>query len=119
VWSDKGWDEPLIKETFDVSRTQLTLAMRNEKKETIKRDDKKETIKRDDKKESLKTTEQKQKILSYIEEHGVTTTREAAELLRVGPTRVKALLQQLINDNKIIGRGNNKNRIYYLAEQDK
>jgi predicted HTH transcriptional regulator len=60
---------------------------------------------------------QKELILSYIEENGKITTGDAAELLKVGVTRIKALFYQLIDDKKITAQGDNKNRRYVISKE--
>jgi len=106
VWTEMKWNTPTLIEMLEADRTKLTLPL------------KKVTIKNDDKKDTQKTTAQKELILSYIEEHGEITTREAAELLLVGLSRSKALLHQLTDGGKITPQGDNKNRIYCLARTE-
>lgn len=43
VWEDEGWEEPIIKESFDPDRTSLILKFT--KKQAIKASDKKQGIK--------------------------------------------------------------------------
>ena len=95
-------NSPSIIELTEVDRTKLTLPL------------KKVTIKSDEKKDGKKTTKQKELILSFVEEHGEITTREATELLQVSASRAKVLFHQLIDSGKIISQGDNKNRCYKI-----
>lgn len=59
VWEDEGWEEPIIKESFDPDRTSLILKFT--KKQAIKASDKKQAIKASDKKQGIKTNENTKK----------------------------------------------------------
>ena len=113
IWENMNWDSPIIDEMLDFDRTKLTLPL---KKVTTKSDGKKVTAKSDGKKVTTKSEKQKEFILNYIYEYGQITTADAAELLDVGTSRAKTLLYQLVDSEKIIAQGEDKNRSYVLAK---
>ena len=121
VWESMGWNLPEWQESIDSDRSCLVLPIHQEiysgddKQVTTKSDDKKVTIKSDDN-TITKTQRQKEIILVYIHEHGRITTAEAADLLRVGVSRAKSLMHQLVASKEIQAQGDNKNRSYIKRE---
>ena len=108
VWSDEGWEEPVIEERFDPDRTVLSLPF--VKKATKKIGDKKSAIKSDDKRVTKKTQMQYDKILEFMEEGKEYGIWDFCELLGLKESRTKDILKRLSAYIDTIG--SNKGRKY-------
>ena len=108
VWSDEGWEEPVIEERFDPDRTVLSLSF--VKKATKKIGDKKSAIKSDDKRVTKKTQMQYDKILEFMEEGKEYGIWDFCKLLGLKESRTKDILKRLSAYIDTIG--SNKGRKY-------
>jgi predicted HTH transcriptional regulator len=112
TWEDEGWKEPVIEERFDPDRTILTLEF--VKKQAIKASDKKQAIKASDKKQAIKTSDSIKKIRAYLEEHGVSKTKDIANDINLSPARTRAILSKMQDVEPL---GENRNRKYRLKKK--
>lgn len=109
VWEDKGWEGPIIRESFDPDRTSLILKFI--KKQANKTSDKKQANKTSDKKQANKTDKNMEKIRLYLQEHETAKTRDIAELLGLSVARARVVLSDM---NDVEALGTNRNRTYRL-----
>ena len=61
-----------------------------------------------------KTGDKKEAIISYLKKNEVGKATEIAKLLGLKPTRTREILAEMINDEIVIPKGQNKNRTYKL-----
>ncbi len=109
VWEDKGWEEPMIEESFDPDRTSLIL--RFSEKQAIKTSDKKQAIKTSDKKQAIKTYKNKEKIRKYLQKCEMAKTSDIAEMLGLSVARTRAMLSEMDDVEAV---GTNRIRTYRL-----
>ena len=125
VWSDQGWEEPVINEEFNPDRTILTLSFLKKsddkkatiKKATIKSDDKKATIELNGKKITKNTKKQLDIILEFMKPGVWYTSTDIMPLLNVKETRTKELLKILIDLDFISDNGSNKWKRYIKKDE--
>ena len=96
VWSDQGWEEPMIEEGFDPDRTVLSLSFK-------KSGDKKAAIKSGDRKVTKKTQMQYDRILEFMEDGKEYGIWDFCELLGLKESRTKDILKGLSDKIEIIG----------------
>ncbi|HBA46408.1 MAG TPA: AAA family ATPase, partial [Lachnospiraceae bacterium] len=68
--------------------------------------------------QAAKTIANKQSILAYIAENGSAGSADIAEHIGLSQTRVRALLLELGDDEKIKPYGNGRSRRYALPESE-
>ena len=112
VWEDEGWEEPIIKESFDPDRTSLILKFI--KKQAIKTSDKKQAIKTSDKKRTVKTGKNMKEIRLYLQKCETAKTSDIAEVLGLSMARTRVILSEM-DDVEILGT--NRTRRYRLREK--
>ena len=100
VWEDKGWEEPIIGESFDPDRTSLILKFV-----------KKQANKTSDKKQANKTYKNKEKIRIYLQKHEIAKTSDIAEFLVLSVARTRAVLSEM---DDVEAMGTNRTRTYRL-----
>lgn len=100
VWKQQGWKEPEVLEEFGPDRTILKLSF-------IKSGDKKE--------KAQKKAQQLETIIQYMKPGEEYKTREIAELLKVKDSRARALMAELVQEEKIKAEGENRGRRYVLV----
>ena len=100
VWKQQGWKEPEVSEEFGPDRTILKLSF-------IKSGDKKE--------KAQKKAQQLETIIQYMKPGEEYKTREIAELLKVKDSRARALMAELVQEEKIKAEGENRGRRYVLV----
>jgi ATP-dependent DNA helicase RecG len=66
--------------------------------------------------QAIKTSDRKRALLSYIEEHGQITASKAADLLTLSKGRVRAILQEMTN-NDTIEKVGDKRYAYYVLKK--
>lgn len=103
VWSNQGWEEPVIEERFDPDRTVLSLSFK-------KSGDKKAAIKSGDRKVTKKTQMQYDRILEFMEDGKEYGIWDFCELLGLKESRTKDILKGLSDKIEIIG--SNRDRRY-------
>ena len=111
IWKQQNFVEPIITETLEPERTTLILSMKSERTES---DDKKVTAKSDGKKVTAKSAVQKRAVIEYITREVSVTSQDVAELLKVGLSRAKTILRELVAEEIIVAEGADKNRRYSL-----
>lgn len=94
VWEDEGWEEPVIKESFDPGRTSLILKFI--------------------KKQAIKTNKHQEKIRWYLQKHETSKTRDIAELPGLSMARTREILSAM---DDVEGIGKNKVRTYRLRRE--
>ena len=67
-------------------------------------------------KQTKKTVENKEKIVEFIRKNGTSKTSEIAKLLNLSEARARAILKELIVEEKISASGGTKGKIYFLAK---
>ena len=108
TWEEQGWEEPMIEERYgDAARTSLILSF-NEK----------QAKKTSGIKQTRKTLKNKENILEYLQKNGDSKTGDIAEFLKLSESRTRAILKELVIEEKIIANGGNKNKIYFLRNTD-
>ncbi|MDO4318602.1 MAG: putative DNA binding domain-containing protein [Lachnospiraceae bacterium] len=107
VWKKQGWVPPIIDESFEPERITLSLFIE-------KNGDKKMAIECGDKKVSAKTALHKAAIIAYLTEHVEAKNNDISELLGLKPSRVRAILGEMVEEGFIVAEGGNKKRIYKL-----
>ena len=103
VWSNQGWEEPMIEEGFNPDRTVLSLSFK-------KSGDKKAAIKSGDRKVTKKTQMQYDRILEFMEDGKEYGIWDFCELLGLKESRTKDILKGLSDKIEIIG--SNRDRRY-------
>ena len=104
--SEYGLAAPEFLEIGDTFRVNL---FRYEDKKPIKKADKK-PIKKADKKPIY--IERQQMILTYLNEYGKITNKEARELLGLAESTTKRILKQMVQEEQLVEQGERKARIY-------
>ncbi len=94
VWEDEGWEEPVIKESFDPDRTLLLLKFI--------------------KKQAIKTVKNMKEIRLYLQKHKTAKTSDIAELLGLSMARTRVILSEM-DDVETLGI--NRTRRYRLREK--
>lgn len=104
AWEAQGWDEPVITESFNPDRTELSLSFE-------KTSDKKQATKRSNTRIGER---QKAEVIEYLTDHASAKTAEIATLLGVSLPRARVVLTNLIAENIVVAEGANRNRTYRL-----
>ena len=103
IWEKQGWTKPTINEDFEPDRITLSLPINKSNYKPTKTGDK-----------PTKTGDKKEAIISYLKKNEVGKATEIAKLLGLKPTRTREILAEMINDEIVIPKGQNKNRTYKL-----
>ena len=117
TWDEQGWEEPIIEERYgDAARTCLLLsfAEKQAKKTSEKNKRKKQAKKTSEKKQAKKTSENKAVILKYIEQNGISKTKEISQLLKLSEARTRTILRELVSEGKLATNGETKGKVYFL-----
>ena len=104
LWEKRGWQTPRLHESYEPERTHIRMVMK-------KRDDKYKKV-------TIKSDSQKAAITEFLWENDFGRTADFAELLKVGPTRVKKLVHELESEGIVTARGGNRNRVYILTKKE-
>ena len=112
VWNKQGWKEPVITETFEPDRINLSLTMINERR---KNGDKISATKNGDKKSAI-TEKTKMKIIGYLTDNASATCSEIAEILGLQASRSREYLSEMIKEGVLESEGANRNRRYRLKK---
>ena len=117
TWDEQGWEEPIIEERYgDAARTCLLLsfAEKQAKKTSEKNKRKKQAKKTSEKNQAKKTSENKAVILKYIEQNGISKTKEISQLLKLSEARTRIILRELVSEGKLATNGETKGKVYFL-----
>ena len=117
TWDEQGWEEPIIEERYgDAARTCLLLsfAEKQAKKISEKNKRKKQAKKTSEKNQAKKTSENKAVILKYIEQNGISKTKEISQLLKLSEARTRIILRELVSEGKLATNGETKGKVYFL-----
>ena len=107
VWKKQGWSAPVINESFEPDRITLSLTFGEAS-------DKKQAIKSSDKKQAAKTVAYREAIVAYLTENVSAKCSELSDLIGISNSRTRAVLSKMIEDDILIVKGENKNRVYKL-----
>jgi len=99
-WKKFGYNAPRLHESYEPERTHIIMPLR-------KSDDKEKQV-------TIKSDSQKAAIVEFLSENRSGRTTDFADILKVGTTRVKQLLYELVADDVIESCGANRNRTYRL-----
>ena len=110
VWEDEGWVEPEIIEKFDPDRTILSLTFL--KKAAKKSGEKKVAKKNGEKKVTKKTQEKYDTILAAMKPEIWYKSSDFENILSVKESRIKVLLNELVELGKLESTGNTKGKKY-------
>lgn len=111
VWNQEGWVEPIIEEWIEpYERTVLRLSFK--KKVAIKIGDKKMAINNNEIKKTLKTKQHYEQILSSMEKDVWYKSSEILDFVDVKISRLKVLLNNLVDSKQLITEGINKSKRY-------
>ena len=118
VWNDEGWIPPTVDELYKPDRTILTLAF--SKKQAASGKNKRQAEKTSDKRKKQaektsgngKTADNKQAIIEFIAQKGITKTAEIADAVGLSQPRVRVLLSELIEEDRIEAKGVGRARVY-------
>ena len=105
VWKKQGWPAPIITESFEPDRINLSLLVGES-------GDKKVAIESGDK--TAKTLIQRQAIIEYLTEKITVKTSEIALFLGVKDSRARYLLAEMVEEGIIVAEGEKKYRVYKL-----
>ena len=115
VWESQGWKAPEVEEQYNPDRTILTLSF---EKQAIKTGDKnrrqKQAIKTGDNGKLAKTVRHKQTIMDFIQKKRICSTAELSEQLGLSLSRTRALLAELVDEEKIAAEGDRRSRHYRI-----
>ena len=117
TWDEQGWEEPIIEERYgDAARTCLLLsfAEKQAKKTSEKNKRKKQAKKTSEKNQAKKTSENKAVILKYIEQNGISKTKEISQLLKLSEARTRIILRELVSEGMLATNGETKGKVYFL-----
>lgn len=111
VWNQEGWVEPIIEEWIEpYERTVLRLSFK--KKVAIKIGDKKMAINNNEIKKTLKTKQHYEQILSSMEKDVWYKSSEILNFVDLKISRLKVLLNNLVDSKQLITEGINKSKRY-------
>ena len=105
VWSDRGWTVPVIEEDSNPSRTRLILVFDGEQANKTSE-------------QANKTSEHKERIFLFLQENGISKTKDIAEAISLSQARVRVILSEMVNDGIITARGKTNSRLYSLTNQN-
>ena len=103
VWTDQGWNSPVVEEFYNPDRTRLSLDFSP-----------KATKKTSEENKRRKTEENYVAIKKYLKQHGLSKTTDIAVAIELSPARTRVLLKEIPGVNF---EGTNTNRRYYLLEE--
>lgn len=109
VWRERGWPEPVIKESAEPDRITLSLSLLKKKSS-----DNKVATKSSNKIRQLKTASQKAAILEYLTDHALAKCVDIAQMLGVKDARARRILSEMVEDGTVSSEGGNRNRVYKL-----
>ena len=75
---------------------------------------KKQAKKTSEKNKAKKTSENKAVILKYIEQNGISKTKEISQLLKLSEARTRTILRELVSEGKLATNGETKGKVYFL-----
>ena len=103
VWTDQGWNSPVVEEFYNPDRTRLSLDFSP-----------KVTKKTSEENKRRKTEENYIAIRKYLQQHGLSKTVDIAAAIELSPARTRVLLKEIPG---VYFEGTNTNRKYYLIEE--
>ena len=98
VWKKQGWAAPVISESFEPDKITLTLPIGTD----------------GNKRATAKTVAYKQAIISYLTENISAKSTEISDLIGLKRTRVKEILDEMVNEDIISVECIGKSKIYKL-----
>ena len=104
IWSDQGWDEPLIEEEYNPDRTILVLPFES-KKQAIKTSDK----------ITDKTRQHIQEVVNKVTQNGAMKSTDIAAALSLSLARTRVILRYMVEQGMLLEKGANKNRTYEMS----
>ncbi len=123
VWEDEGWVEPIIEEKFEPDRTILILEFnkkvgkeKDDKKAAKKSGEIKAAKKSGEKKVTKKTEENYNFILGAMQPDTWYRASEFTDVVSLKETRIKELLSELCQQDKIESTGSTKGKMYRKKE---
>ena len=120
VWEAEGWTEPVIIERFNPDRTILELCFakktfeKSAEKKCRKKVPEKSAEKRCRKKVTKKTQEHYERILSVMQPGVWYKVTDLADVLPVGERRIKVLLSELVELDRLESTGSTKGKKYRI-----
>lgn len=106
IWEEQEWKEPIIEEKMNPDRTILILSFLKKVPEKSTR-----------KKVTQKTLIQYEKILSYMQLNRWYKAADFINILDVKERRIKNILRELVDDEKLIDNGVTKGKRYKKANK--
>jgi len=116
VWTDQGWNSPVVEEFYNPDRTRLSLdfSPKVTKKTSEENKRRKQAKKTSEENKRRKTEENYVAIKKYLQQHGLSKTVDIAAAIELSPARTRVLLKEIPGVNF---EGTNTNRKYYLIEE--
>ena len=118
VWDSQGWKEPIVEEQYNPDRTILKLSLvknQAEKKVAKKSGEKKVAKKSGEKKVTKKTQENYKAILGAMQPDVWYKAADFRDFVQVKESRVKELLAELVELEKVESTGSTKGKKYKKA----
>jgi len=117
VWSNEGWEDPIIEERLDgVERTKLSLSFME--KATKKSDEKKATKKSDEKKITTRTQAQIEAVLANMVPGKWYRSSDLMGVLEIKETRTKELLRLMVKMGELVDDGSTKGKRYQINNKE-
>ena len=116
VWTDQGWNSPVVEEFYNPDRTRLSLdfSPKATKKTSEENKRRKQAKKTSEENKRRKTEENYVAIKKYLQQHGLSKTVDIAAAIELSPARTRVLLKEIPG---VYFEGTNTNRKYYLIEE--
>ena len=116
VWTDQGWNSPVVEEFYNPDRTRLSLdfSPKVTKKTSEENKRRKQAKKTSEENKRRKTEENYIAIRKYLQQHGLSKTVDIAAAIELSPARTRVLLKEIPG---VYFEGTNTNRKYYLIEE--
>ncbi len=116
IWDSQGWVVPEVEEQYNPDRTVLTLSFEKKQAEKTSRKNKqkKQAEKTSRNGKAAKTAENKQQIVEFLKKEGSCKATEIAEHIGLSSARVRVLLSELMDEEKVKTEGNGRMRRYLL-----
>lgn len=108
IWKNQGWMAPIIEESFDPDRINITLYFKSGENNL--------NNKISDKKRVIKTAIYRDMILSYLTKNITASSFEISEFIRISDLLTKMILEKMIKDGIVITENIDDNLVYKLKE---
>lgn len=113
-WRRWGWTEPVITESFEPARTELTLVLGSKESECAEKYAELAELIDDSSKISAITELKRNRIIQYLTDHKAAKTSEIASYVHLKPSRVRDYMNDLMKFGVVRADGANRNRTYTL-----